>query len=59
MTQAGLIDAITAETTDNDKPNLSGTEDAIAADPRLGDDQKAALIAGYRSLLASPPVKES
>ena len=59
MTQAGLIDAITAETTDNDKPNVPGTEQAIAADPRLGDDQKAALIAVYRSMLASAPVKES
>ena len=57
MTQAGLIDAITAETTD--KPNVPGTEQAIAADPRLGDDQKAALIAVYRSMLASAPVKES
>ena len=54
MTQAGLIDAITAdsaETTDDDKPNVPATEDAIAADPRLGDDQKAALIAVYRSML--------
>ena len=59
MTQAGLIDAITAETTDNDKPNVPGTADAIAADPRLGDDQKAALIAVYRSMLASAHVKES
>ena len=62
MTQAGLIDAITsetAETADNDKPNVPGTEQAIAADPRLGDDQKAALIAVYRSMLASAPVKES
>ena len=59
MTQAGLIDAITAETTDNDKPNVPGTEQAIVADPRLGDDQKAALIAVYRSMLASAPVKES
>ena len=59
MTQAGLIDAITTETTDNEKPKVPGTEDAIAADPRLGDDQKAALIAVYRSMLASAPVKES
>ena len=59
MTQAGLIDAITTETTDNDKPNVPGTEQAIVADPRLGDDQKAALIAVYRSMLASAPVKES
>jgi transcriptional regulator with XRE-family HTH domain len=65
MTQAGLIDSITAETTEltettnNEKPKVPGTEDAIAADPRLGDDQKAALIAVYRSMLASAPVKES
>ena len=60
MTQAGLIDAITAETAETtDKPNVPGTEQAIAADPRLGDDQKAALIAVYRSMLASAPVKES
>ena len=66
MTQAGLIDAIAAEATetpdtdtDTGKPNVPGIEDAIAADPRLGDDQKAALIAVYRSMLASAPVKES
>ena len=59
MTQAGLIDAITAEATeatDGEQPNVSGTEDAIAADPRLGQDQKAALIAVYRSMLGSPAV---
>ena len=61
MTQAGLIDAITAEATeaDGEQPNVSGTEDAIAADPRLGQEQKAALIAVYRSMLASAPIKES
>ena len=62
MTQAGLIDAITAEATeaDGEQPNVSGTEDAIAADPRLGQEQKAALIAVYRSMLASaPPVTEA
>src|SRR6476646_3663333 len=42
MTQAGLIDAITSETMGTDMPNVPGTEDAIVADPRLGDDQKAA-----------------
>ena len=58
MTQAGLIDAIAGEpieATDGEQPNVPGTEDAIAADPRLGDDQKAALIAVYRSMLASAP----
>ena len=58
MTQAGLIDAIAGEATgatDTEEPNVPGTEDAIAADPRLGDEQKAALIAVYRSMLASAP----
>ncbi len=66
MTQAGLIDAITAEaavTTDGEQagtqasmhPEIPGTEDAIRADPRLGDDQKAALIAVYRSMLGTLP----
>ena len=62
LAQAGLIDAMTvgaAEATDTHEPNLPGTEQAIAADPRLGDDQKAALIAVYRSMLASaPPVTQ-
>jgi transcriptional regulator with XRE-family HTH domain len=53
MAQAGLIDAITSTDkgqADADAPPLP-TEDAIRADPRLGDDQKAALIAVYRSML--------
>jgi transcriptional regulator with XRE-family HTH domain len=59
LTQAGLIDAMTAGATDTQEPNVPGTEQAIVADPRLGDDQKAALIAVYRSMLASaPPVTE-
>ena len=62
LAQAGLIDAMTvgaAEATSTHASNLPGTEQAIAADPRLGDDQKAALIAVYRSMLASaPPVTQ-
>jgi transcriptional regulator with XRE-family HTH domain len=58
MTQAGLIDAIASTTvqpadTDAD-PNAQPpveTEAAIRADKRLSDDQKAALIAVYRSML--------
>ena len=56
MTQAGLIDAIAGADKDGTgradpaSPPLP-TEDAIRADPRLGDDQKAALIAVYRSML--------
>ena len=63
LAQAGLIDAMTAGATDangQEKPDAPGTEQVIAADPRLGDDQKAALIAVYRSMLASaPPVTEA
>jgi transcriptional regulator with XRE-family HTH domain len=53
MAQAGLIDAIASP----DKGPASSdaeplpTEDAIQADPRLGAEQKAALIAVYRSML--------
>jgi len=57
MAQAGLIDAIaspgqngTSQADDAASPPLP-TEDAIRADPRLADDQKAALIAVYRSML--------
>ena len=62
MTQAGLIDVIAGEATeatDQEKPNVPDTEDAIRADPRLGAEQKAALIAVYRSMLGSPPAKDS
>ena len=63
LAQAGLIDAMTTGAngaTDTHEPNVPGTEQVIAADPRLGDDQKAALIAVYRSMLASaPPVTEA
>ena len=58
LAQAGLIDAIAADataSTDTEAPNVPGTEDAIRADPRLGEEQKAALIAVYRSMLGSAP----
>ncbi|MDQ2811986.1 MAG: helix-turn-helix transcriptional regulator [Actinomycetota bacterium] len=62
MAQAGLIDAIAG--TDpaqagpapaspaqaSAAPKIPLTEDAILADPRLSDDQKAALLAVYRSM---------
>ncbi len=57
MTQAGLIDAIASTgqvdlgEAGSDKGEVPLTEDAIRADPRLSDDQKAALIAVYRSML--------
>jgi transcriptional regulator with XRE-family HTH domain len=62
MTQAGLIDAIAGDGTEaaeTKEQQVPGTEEAILADPRLGEEQKAALIAVYRSMLASAPVKES
>ncbi len=57
MTQAGLIDAIAStgqvdlDEAGHDKGEVPLTEDAIRADQRLNDDQKAALIAVYRSML--------
>ena len=53
LAQAGLVDAVTGEKAD--VPDEAGederTEAAIAADKRLTDDQKAALIAVYRSMV--------
>jgi transcriptional regulator with XRE-family HTH domain len=52
LAQAGLIDAVTGEGPEADETGqTSRTEDAIATDERLGDDQKAALIAVYRSMV--------
>ena len=60
LAQAGLIDAIAGDATAAEEPEKSevpGTEEAILADPRLGQEPKAALIAVYRSMLgAAPPV---
>jgi transcriptional regulator with XRE-family HTH domain len=57
LAQAGLFDAVASEGTDG-QGNGQGevnqnvqTEDAIRTDARLSDDQKAALIAVYRSML--------
>jgi transcriptional regulator with XRE-family HTH domain len=58
LAQAGLLDAIAATDTDGTATTapseVPDTEDAIRADPRLGAEQKAALIAVYRSMLGSP-----
>jgi transcriptional regulator with XRE-family HTH domain len=52
LAQAGLIDAVTGADADAGQAGRTApTEDAIRADERLGDDQKAALIAVYRSML--------
>ena len=61
MAQAGLIDAIAAnpdahaDGTTAEPGDVPETEDAIRADPRLSDEQKAALIAVYRSMLGPLP----
>jgi transcriptional regulator with XRE-family HTH domain len=52
LAQAGLVDAVAGE---NAEPAAEAsqeerTEAAIAADKRLSDEQKAALIAVYRSM---------
>ncbi len=53
LAQAGLIDAIagdTAKATSPDTEAVAETERAIRADPRLSEDQKAALLAVYDSM---------
>jgi transcriptional regulator with XRE-family HTH domain len=53
LAQAGLVDAVTGEKADapGEADEEERTEAAIAADKRLTDDQKAALIAVYRSMV--------
>jgi len=59
MAQAGLIDAIATTSVDGTSEagaqarDVPDTEDVIRADQRLSDEQKAALIAVYRSMLGS------
>jgi transcriptional regulator with XRE-family HTH domain len=51
LAQAGLIDAIAGDAPKAAGPDAApDTERAIRADPRLSEDQKAALIAVYRSM---------
>ncbi len=67
LAQAGLIDAMAAtapdgtadETAEPKDLHLPDTEDTIRADPRLSDEQKAALIAVYRSMLGSLPPSQA
>jgi transcriptional regulator with XRE-family HTH domain len=53
MAQAGLIDKVAAGASPeaDASPQAPPTEDAIRADERLSAEQKAALIAVYRSML--------
>jgi transcriptional regulator with XRE-family HTH domain len=68
LAQAGLIDAMVPveakdgaasdEVPEAEERTIPGTEEAILADPRLGQEQKAALIAVYRSMLGPVAVTE-
>jgi transcriptional regulator with XRE-family HTH domain len=53
LAQAGLIDAVATGTVGADEAGQKAaqTEDAIRADERLSEEQKAALLAVYRSML--------
>ena len=53
LAEAGLIDAVTGKSAEaaDEAGDEERTEAAIAADKRLSDDQKAALIAVYRSMV--------
>ena len=55
LAQAGLIDAVTGDPASGDigeaDTGVPQTEGAIRADGRLTEEQKAALIAVYRSML--------
>jgi transcriptional regulator with XRE-family HTH domain len=58
LAQAGLVDAMASSVADGnaeDRPKPPPTEEAIRADERLNEEQKAALIAVYRSMLAQTP----
>jgi 4-hydroxyphenylpyruvate dioxygenase-like putative hemolysin len=66
LAQAGLVDAVAGEVADADQATQHAqaggatgqkaqTEDAIRADERLSEDQKAALIAVYRTMLGKLP----
>ena len=52
LAQAGLVDAVVGEHADapDETAEEERTEAAIAADKRLNADQKAALLAVYRSM---------
>jgi transcriptional regulator with XRE-family HTH domain len=54
LAEAGLIDAMAGSSRHGaraDPGPPASTEDAIRADQRLNDEQKAALIAVYRSMI--------
>jgi transcriptional regulator with XRE-family HTH domain len=52
LAQAGLVDAVAGQSADAAETEQEDrTEAAIAADKRLSDDQRAALLAVYRSMV--------
>jgi transcriptional regulator with XRE-family HTH domain len=53
LAQAGLIDQARPASPAGAQPAVSSVESAIDADDRLADEQKAALLAVYRSMLRS------
>lgn len=54
LTQAGLLDEVVgASSTEHAAPPLPSTEDVIAGDPALTDEQRAAMLAVYRSYVES------
>jgi transcriptional regulator with XRE-family HTH domain len=56
LAQAGLVDAVAGQSPDAaaETEQEDRTEAAIAADKRLSDDQRAALLAVYRSMVDRP-----
>jgi transcriptional regulator with XRE-family HTH domain len=54
LAQAGLVDAADSEDRADEMDPDTRTEDAIRADQRLTDEQRTALIAVYRSMVARP-----
>ena len=56
LAQAGLVDAVAGQSasTAAEAEQEDRTEAAIAVDKRLSDDQKAALLAVYRSMVGRP-----
>jgi transcriptional regulator with XRE-family HTH domain len=57
LAQAGLLDSaaagVAAEGDEPAAPSAESVESAISADARLADEQKAALLAVYHSMLRS------
>ncbi len=54
LQQAGWLEQVADDGSEGREPSRA-TETAIRADPRLSDDQKAALLTVYRSYVAAGP----